>query len=131
MTITVTNVNEAPVVTGDDAPSFQEDSTTAIATYTATDPERDTLTWSVSGSDGNDFWISSRGQLYFSSPPNFEGQTNRTQVTVTATDDDATTPLLRLAGRDRHRDGRGGRGSCGHHPGAGLGERFERSSAPA
>ena len=89
VTVTVTNVNEAPVVTGDDAPSFQEDSNAAIATYTGTDPERDTLTWSVSG---NDFWISSRGRLYFLTPPNFEGQTSYT-VTVTATDDDETAPL--------------------------------------
>ena len=89
VTITVTNVNEAPVVTGDDAPSFQEDSSAAIATYTAADPERDALTWSVSG---NDFWISSRGQLYFSTPPSFEGQTSY-QVTVTATDDDETANL--------------------------------------
>ncbi len=84
VTVTVTNVNEAPVVTGDDAPSFQEGSTSAVATYTGTDPERDTLTWSVSG---NDFWISSRGQLYFSTPPSFEAQTTYS-VTVTATDDD-------------------------------------------
>ena len=71
VTITVTNVNEAPAVTGDDAPSFQENSTSAVGTYTGADPERDTLTWSVSG---NDFWISSRGQLYFSTPPSFEAQ---------------------------------------------------------
>ena len=70
VTVTVTNVNEAPVVTGDDQPSFQEDSTSPVATYTGTDPERDTLTWSVS--NGNDFWISDRGQLYFSTPPSFE-----------------------------------------------------------
>ena len=91
VTITVTNVNEAPVVSGDDAPSFQEDSTAAIATYTATDPERDTLTWSVSG---NDFWISSRGQLYFRTPPSYEpaGQAPY-EVTVTATDDDETASL--------------------------------------
>ena len=89
VTITVTNVNEAPVVTGEAEPSFQEDSSAAIATYTAADPERDALTWSVSG---NDFWISSRGQLYFSSPPSFEGQTSY-QVTVTATDDDETANL--------------------------------------
>ena len=89
VTITVTNVNEAPEVTGDDSPSFQEDANSAVATYRATDPERDTLTWSVSG---NDFWISSRGQLYFRSPPSFEEQTTYS-VTVTATDDDATTPL--------------------------------------
>ena len=89
VTITVTNVNEAPVVTGEAEPSFQEDSSAAIATYTAADPERDTLTWSVSG---NDFWISDRGQLYFSTPPSFEGQRSY-QVTVTATDDDETANL--------------------------------------
>ena len=88
VTVTVTNVNEAPVVAGDAAPSFQEDSTAAIATYTAVDPERDKLTWSVSV---DDFWISSRGQLYFLTPPSYEGQTSYS-VTITATDD-ATTPL--------------------------------------
>ena len=89
VTVTVTNVNEAPVVTGDDEPSFQEDSTSPVATYTGTDPEHDTLTWSVSG---NDFWISSRGQLYFSTPPSYEQGTSYT-VTVTATDDDETISL--------------------------------------
>ena len=90
VTVTVTNVNEEPVVTGDDdAPSLQENSSATIATYTGTDPERDTLTWSVSS---NDFWISSRGRLYFRTPPSYEaGQTYT--VTVTATDDDETTPL--------------------------------------
>ncbi len=90
VTITVTDVNEAPVVTGDDAPSFQEDSSAAIATYTAADPERDTLTWTVSNE--TEFWISQRGQLYFRTPPSFEARTSYT-VTVTATDDDANTAL--------------------------------------
>ena len=85
----VTDVNEAPVVTGEAAPSVRENSDRAVATYTAKDPERDTLTWSVSG---NDFWISDRGRLYFSAPPSFEGQPSYT-VTVTATDDDDATPL--------------------------------------
>ena len=89
VTITVTNVNEAPVVTGDATVSYQEDANRAIATYTAADPERDTLTWSVSG---NDFWISSRGQLYFRTPPSYETQTSYT-VTLTATDDDADNAL--------------------------------------
>ena len=90
VTITVTNVNEAPEVTGDATVSYQEDSTTAIATYTATDPERDKFTWTVS--DTTNFWISQRGQLYFRSPPSFETPTNYT-ITVTATDDDIDTPL--------------------------------------
>ncbi len=90
VTITVTNVNEAPVVTGNATPSFVENGSKAVASYTAADPERDTVTWSVSG---NDFWISDGGDLYFRSPPDYETQTNYT-VTITATDD-ATTPLSR------------------------------------
>ena len=90
VTITVTNVNEAPVVTGDETPSFQENSTSAVATYTGTDPERDTLTWSVS--DTTNFWISSRGQLYFRTPPSFERRTSYTLI-ITATDDDEDLSL--------------------------------------
>ena len=88
VTITLMDVNEAPEVSGDTSVSYQEDANTVIATYRATDPERDTLTWTTSG---NDFYINSRGQLYFSSPPSYEGQTSYT-VTVTATDD-AASPL--------------------------------------
>ena len=90
VTITVTNVNEAPVVTGDDEPSFQENGSNAVASYVAADPERDTLVWTVS--DTTNFWISQRGRLHFRSPPSFETQTSYT-VTVTATDDDADNAL--------------------------------------
>ena len=90
VTVSVTNVNEVPVVTGDVAPSYQEDANQAIATYTGTDPERDPLTWTVSNT--TDFWVSQRGQLYFRTPPSFEARTSYT-VTVTATDDDANTAL--------------------------------------
>ena len=69
VTVTVTDVNEAPVVTGDTTASFVENASAAVSSYTGTDPERDTLTWSVSG---NDFWISDRGQLYFATPPSYE-----------------------------------------------------------
>ena len=71
------------MVTGDATASFVENSSSAVASYTGTDPERDTLTWTVSGSD---FWISDRGQLYFRSPPSYEQRTSYT-VTVTAEDD--------------------------------------------
>ena len=89
--VNVTDVNEAPVVTGDASPSIAENESTPVATYTGTDPERDTLTWSVS--NDNDFWISDRGQLYFRTPPSFEGRMSY-QVAVTATDDDETTAPL-------------------------------------
>ncbi len=90
MIITLTDVNEAPVVTGDETPSFQENSNRAVATYTGTDPERDVLTWSVS--DTTNFWISERGQLYFRTPPSYEDRTSY-PVTITATDDDPDNPL--------------------------------------
>ena len=93
VTINVTDVNEAPAVTGDGAVSVEENINRAIATYDGTDPERDTLTWSVSGADSDNFWVSDRGQLYFATPPSFEGVQTSYSVTVTATDDDATTPL--------------------------------------
>ena len=89
VTITVTNVNEPPVVTGPSTASIAENSSSAVASYTATDPERDTLTWRVS--DDN-FWISDRGQLYFRTPPSFEQRTSYT-ADVIATDDDVNNPL--------------------------------------
>ena len=87
VTINVTNVNEAPSVTGDTTVSFTENGSKAVATYTAVDPERDTLTWSV---NNDDFWISDRGQLYFRTPPSYETrQAGTYEVMVVATDDGA------------------------------------------
>ena len=83
VTVTVTNVNEAPEVTGDTAPSFAENGSSVVASYSAADPERDTLTWSVTGSD---FWISQRGQLYFRTPPSYEVRESYS-VNVMAEDD--------------------------------------------
>ena len=83
VTISVTDVNEAPVVSGNTTPSVAENSSAAVATYSAADPERDTLEWSV---NSNDFWISSRGQLYFQAPPDYESGNTTFSITVTATD---------------------------------------------
>ena len=91
--ITLTDVNEAPVVTGDTSPSFSENARTPVATYSAADPERDTLTWSTNNPD---FWISNRGQLYFAAPPSFEGGRSPYRVTVTATDDGGLSGSLAL-----------------------------------
>ena len=84
VTIGVTDVNEAPVVTGEAAVTVEENINRGLATYAGTDPERDTLTWTTS--NDTDFWISQRGQLYFRTPPSYEDQTSYT-VTVTAEDD--------------------------------------------
>ena len=71
ITINVTNVNEGPTVTGDSTPAFAEQGTGSVATYTATDPEGDQLTWSVSGDDADDFSVAA-GILNFATAPNFE-----------------------------------------------------------
>ena len=92
VTITVTNVNEAPVVTGDTTPSVKENSSSMVARYTATDPERDTLTWSVPLGHRLSFWISDRGQLYFRQLASFEDGATYL-VVVIATDDDVDNPL--------------------------------------
>ena len=73
VTITVTDVNEPPEVTGNASPSFAEHAQAPIATYTATDPEGGTLTWTIRPS--TEFWISSRGALHFATPPTYNGST--------------------------------------------------------
>ena len=76
--VTVTPVNEPPVVTGRDSLSFRENTpvTTRLHTYRATDPEGDDFAWDLGGLDASDFTIttdsSGRGVLTFASPPNFD-----------------------------------------------------------
>ena len=84
VTITVTDVNEPPVVSGlTSVEDYVENSTGAVATYTATDPEERLVRWSVS--DPTAFAITTDGVLTFRSPPDYESQ-RRYTVTVTATD---------------------------------------------
>ena len=56
VTVAVTDVNEPPMVTGNATPSVPEN-TTAVATYSATDPEGDVLTYFLSGPDASSFLI--------------------------------------------------------------------------
>ena len=89
--VTVTNANEGPVVTGDATVSYAENGTAAVATYSATDPENDRVTWSLTGADAEDFTVSSDGALTFQRAPDFEtpadeGENNVYNVVVTATD---------------------------------------------
>ena len=96
VTITLTDVNEAPVVSGEASVSVDENLNRAVGTYSAADPERDTLTWSVTGSDASDFWISQRGQLYFRSPPSYE-EDDSYSVTVMAEDEDNLSDTLTVS----------------------------------
>ena len=100
VTITVTGVNEAPDIPGD-APNtfnYQENGTNPVQTYTATDPDSDSITWSLSGTDSGDFSITG-GALTFKQPPNFEApadsnKDNAYQVTVNANDGNGGTASI-------------------------------------
>ena len=91
VTITVTGVDETPVIAGDAALNYAENGTAAVATYSATDPESATITWSLEGDDAADFEISAGGELTFKSSPDHEAAAdadtdNTYEVTVVASD---------------------------------------------
>jgi hypothetical protein len=87
VTVTVTDVDETPVITGDAAPNYAENGTGPVATYSATDPESATIIWSLEGDDAADFEISSGGELTFKISPDYEADTdNAYEVTAVASD---------------------------------------------
>ena len=90
--VTVSDVNEAPVITGPSRKTIPENRTGSVATYTAADPEDDEVAWSLTGTDDDDLRISSGGVLRFGSTPNYERPTdfntnNIYSFRVVATDD--------------------------------------------
>ena len=99
--ITVRDVNETPVISGDNSPDFEEieyDATSAvltIGTYTYTDDEGDSVTWAVSGTDDGHFLINSTtGELSFDIRPDFENPVNMAsnnmyEIVLEAEDDNA------------------------------------------
>ena len=81
ITVSVTNVNEAPVITTDSGTftAFTKventETTVVIKTYRATDVDADTtLTWSLEGNDAGEFSITKNtqghGELKFANVPN-------------------------------------------------------------
>ena len=104
-TVTVTPVNEPPTITTTSSSATalrqNENVTSRLYTYRATDEEGSTVTWSVGGVDGRFFAIDERGQFSFSesSPPDFEqpgdsGGDNVYDVTVQVRDDGFNTASL-------------------------------------
>ena len=93
VTISVTNVNEAPTITSAAMASFAENGSGTVYTATATDVDGGTtLTYSISGTDAALFNINSAtGAVTFMSAPNYEAPTdaggnNVYDVTVSASD---------------------------------------------
>lgn len=81
LSITVTNVNEAPIITsygGGAAASISvAENSTLIGTFSATDPENNSRTFSiVGGADAARFAITASGVLTPVTPPNYEAPTD-------------------------------------------------------
>ena len=73
--VTVTDVDEAATITsvsGSFVVSYEENATVDVATFTANDPERATIRWTLGGADAAVFEISDRGVLTLLRPPDFE-----------------------------------------------------------
>ena len=94
VTITVTDVNEPPDITGAVA-DYDENGTDDVADFTAADPERavGAIIWDLSGADASLFDLSQGGVLTFKVSPNFEApgdadKDNTYELTVGAKDDD-------------------------------------------
>ena len=87
VTVTVTDVNEGPEVSGLQSLSFAENQATdqILATYGASDPEDPSgpiTRWGLSGTDAGDFAVSETGELSFRKVPDFErpADSNRDNV---------------------------------------------------
>ena len=92
ITISVTNVNEAPVIGAlsgaASGTSTVNENTTSLYNLSATDVDAgSTLTYTLTGTDAADFTISSTGDLSFSPAPDFEAATdsdsNNTYIVIT------------------------------------------------
>jgi hypothetical protein len=92
ITISVTNLNEAPTINAfaatDTATISIAENTTSLYNINATDVDAGTtLTYSLTGTDAADFIISSSGVLSFSPAPDFESatdsDTNNTYIVIT------------------------------------------------
>ena len=102
VTVTVQAVNEPPSITGTDRFGYTENGTASLHTYRATDPERSSIEWSLSGTDDDEFTIgATTGVLSFASPPDYESPTdsntdNVYEVTVVVRDDASNSGTLEV-----------------------------------
>ena len=73
VSIAVTDVNEPPVLVGADVIEYAENSLATVGTFTASDPEGESITsWSLSGDDSAYFSVDDSGSLAFIESPDYE-----------------------------------------------------------
>ena len=103
VTVNVDDVNDKPGEIMDSRRNngYAENGTAPVATFSSEDPDGNTITWTVSGTDGDlfDFSDDNPGELSFEATPNFEAAAdgdmdNTYEITVTASDEDDTSPMM-------------------------------------
>ena len=103
VTVMVNNVNDDPGAIMDSRRNndYAENGTAVVATFSSEDPDGDSLTWTVTGTDADDFNIDGEtGELEFNTPPNYEmpaggngNDSNTYEITVTAADGNTGTAM--------------------------------------
>ena len=98
VTINVTDVDEMPDLEGIEEKDYTENGMAAVATFTATDPEGKSITWTLTGADAADFSIEG-GVLRFENSPDYEAaadqNTNNTyEITINASDGGQNTTAM-------------------------------------
>ena len=100
VTISVSDVDETPVISGPASQDYAENDTGQVAAYTAFDPDADSITWSLDGPDKGDFSIEGGVLTFFNMTPDYEnpadaGTDNEYHVTIEASDEThkATFPV--------------------------------------
>ena len=89
------NTNSPPNITNTNTNISVQENQTSAFTVSASDPDGDTLTYSISGNDVSQFTISSSGVVEFVNAPDFENPSdvnsdNIYEVTVTVSDSSLT-----------------------------------------
>ena len=99
VTINVTNVDEIPDLEGEAPEEYAENGTGAVATFTAVDPEGESIVWSLAASDDMGDFTIENGVLRFKSSPDFEapadtGTDNTYTVIIEASDGGQNTTAM-------------------------------------
>ena len=99
VTVTVTNVDEPPDLTGEAHVEIVENSTDFVGRYRASDPEGEQVVWlPLSGADSSHFEFTDAGLLSFTAVPDHDvpgdaDEDNVYEVTLGATDGSRTRTL--------------------------------------
>ena len=94
VTVTLTNVDEPPIISGSADVTLNEGHTSTVSTYTRRDPEGLATNWAMvgqaaalTGADASQFEFDKpSGRLTFASPPDYEDGGGRYDVTLNAND---------------------------------------------